>query len=311
MNQNQTNESELGAVIQNQQINLENPNPPKPEINTMEEMMKHYNYILFKDAINTVSFANPFDAIAQSTYCGIKDSKFSLTSILETDIGARDEEHFKVILPTPKGKELCFIIEEKSDTFQRFCVEKSRRKFELSFYYNKNIDPQLPPAYDYSKSFIKAIRIGGGFCTSRQEVRVIFPDTQQTIGRIVVNELETNVHDSNDNLKYIIKFHYPLTKVTDGCCCCEKTHYERIELDPSVNTFFKIYQNNQEVGEINGIPYKITFPLQASVEDKILLIIARIFITYVVDISDTMGKKCLDNFADNCPIGLCFKCCLK
>ena len=23
------------------------------------------------------------------------------------------------------------------------------------------------------------------------------------------------------------------------------------------------------------------------------------------------GKKCLDNFADNCPIGLCFKCCLK
>ena len=193
----------------------------------MEELIRYYNEILFGDAINTVSFENPFDAIAQSSYCGIKDTTFSLRGIGGMLYGVRAEKQFEVILPTSKGKEFCFIIKEKSDNFQRVCVRMPQRIFELSFHYNKNNDPQLPPIYDYSKAFMKAYRIGGGLFTSRHEVKVISPYTQQTLGRIIVKGLITNVYDNNDNLKYIIKFYYPLTKETTCCLCWAKTRYVR------------------------------------------------------------------------------------
>ena len=310
MNQNQTNESEIGKVNQNQKIQLDESSQKKFGNFTMEELIRYYNDVLFGNAINAVSFENPFDAIAQSTYCGIKDSIFSVKLTGEVLIGIRQKESFEVILGTQNGKEISFFIKEKSDKFERFCVEKPKRKFELSFYYNKNKDPKLSPVYDYSKSFINVIRIEGGFCSSRQEVSVISPYTQQTIGRIVVHELVTNVYDSNDNLKYIIKFYYPLTKETCCCLCCAKTRYVRREQEPYASFDFKIYQNNQEVGEIRGIPYKIIFPLQASVEDKILIIVARIFITYIVDPFGSTGPKCIGCILENCPCGLCFKCCL-
>ena len=51
---------------------------------------------------------------------------------------------------------------------------------------------------------MNANRVGGGFCSERQEVRFIFPDTQQTLGRIVVYGLDTHIYDNNKNLKYII-----------------------------------------------------------------------------------------------------------
>ena len=309
MNQKQANESELATPIQNQQFQLNNPHPSKTGGYTMEEMIRYYNEVLFGDAINTASFENPFDAIAQSSYCGIKDSTFSFKSAGGMITGVRQEEHFYIILPTSKGKEFCFIIKEKSDNFQRVCVEKPQRKFELSFHYNINTDPQLPPHYDYSKTFMNAYRIGGGFCTSRQEVRVISPDTQQTLGRIIVNGLETNVFDKNDILKYKIKFYYPLIKETICCLCCAKTRYVRIQNDPFVSFDFKIYENNQEVGEIKGIPYKIIFPLQATIEDKILIIVARIFITYIVDPFESFGKKCMDYLINDCPCCMCFRCC--
>ena len=305
MNQNQTNESEIGKVNQNQKIQLDESSQKKFGNFTMEELIRYYNDELFGNAINSVSFENPFDAIAQSTYCGIKDSTYSFKSTGEMITGIRKEESFNVILATQKGKEFSFIIKEKSDSFQRFCVEKLQRNFELNFHYNKNTDPQLAPAYDYSKSFMNALRIGGGFCSSRQEVSVISPDTQRTIGRILIHELVTNVYDNNDNLKYIIKFYYPLIKETCCCLCCAKTSYVRREGEPYESFDFKIYQNNQEVGEIRGIPYKIIFPLQASVEDKILIIVARIFITYIVDPFESEGKKCIINALENCPIVIC------
>ena len=310
MIQNQTNESEMANPIQNQQIQMNYSYPQKKGGYTMEDMIRYYNDVLFGNAINTASFENPFDAIAQSTYCGIKDSTFSFKGTGGMMIGVRQEEEFQIILPTPKGKEFSFIIKEHSDNFQRVCVEKPQRTFELSFHYNKNNEPNLPPIYDYSKSFMNAYRIGGGLCSSRQEVRVISPDTQQALGRIAVNNLVTHVYDNNDNLKYVIKFYYPLTKETTCCLCCAKTRYVRIEQDPFVSFDFKIYQNNQEVGEIKGIPYKIIFPLQAKIEDKILIIVARIFITYIVDPFESMGEKCLDYLVKNFPCGFCFRCCL-
>ena len=297
MNQNQANESEIGKVIQNQQTKMKIPFYPKLGF-TNEELIRYKNDVLFKDAINIVSYENPFDAIAQSTYCGIKDSTFSLKSLTGMLTKIRPQEHFEVILATPKGKEFSFIIKEKSDTFQRLCVEKPQRAFELSFHYNRNTDPKLPPAYDYSKSFMNGYRIDGGCCTSRQEVRVISPDTHQVIGKIVYNDSVTNIYDNNDNLKYKISFYLPLEKETICCLCCAKTRYV-IREQPEFCIFdFKIFQNNQEVGEIKGNPYKIIFPLQASVEDKILLIVARIFITYIVDPFDSLGKTCLDGCLD-------------
>ena len=182
-------------------------NIPYPLIpGDIQEKIRYCKELLFKDSINTTSFENPFDAIAQSSYFGIIDSTFSLKSAGGMLIGVRQEEKFNIILPTPKGRKFCFTIKEKSDNFQRVCVEKPQRKFELSFHKNINTEPQLPPKYDFSKSFMNAYRIGGGFCTNWQEVRVISPNTQQIIGRIIINDLITNVFDKNDNLKYIIYF---------------------------------------------------------------------------------------------------------
>lgn len=310
MIQNQTNESEIAKPIQNQQLQFNNLFPQKKGHVTIEEAIRYYNDVLFGDAINSVSFNNPFDAIAQSSYCGIKDSTFSLKGAGGMITGVRQEEQFEIILPTPKGKEFCFIIKEKSNSFQRVCVEKPQRTFELSFHYNRNIDPKLTPIYDYTKSFMNAYRIGGGFCSSRQEVRVVSPDNQQSIGKIVVEEQVTYIYDNKDNLKYVIQFYYPLRKETCCCLCCAKTRYVRIEQDPFESFDFKIYQNNQEVGEIKGIPYKIIFPLQATIEDKILIIVARIFITYIVDPFESMGEKCLNSIVENPPCVVCFRCCL-
>ena len=123
-------------------------------------------------------------------------------------------------------------------------------------------------------------------------------ENNKKIGSIVQN-YSNYIKDSFDNSKYSICPVMPEIKKEKCCCCCTVTNSDDHDKFTPIN--YKILQGEEQVGDI---AYKdITFPSNATPEDKLLLILGLIFISYTSDFSDNLCDMCLNLLREFCHEG--------
>ena len=127
---------------------------------------------------------------------------------------------------------------------------------------------------------------------------------------IITQSMLANIYDGKKRLLYRVKLTFEpeskscFQKFCESCCENEVKEEER-----DYNTFLIkrlvkkeeqiedviIKKDVQEiVGKMENYPLKITFPEDASPKDKILLIICRIFLLYMMNFSVTFRERCTD-----------------
>ena len=212
-------------------------------------------------------------------------------------------ELFEIYLGKGDNKKFSFMCSEISESFQRYCVSTSKRQFDMDMYYN--ISDEEP---EFTKTPVfKIHRIQGGCCSERGLLIVDYPDNKN-IG-IIVQAFLANIYDANYQLLYRVKLPFepePKSCFQTFCeCCCGCSKNETEEEKDYSNFLIKKLEEREEqvedimvkknvqvtVGKMENYPLKIIFPEDASPKEKILLIVCRIFLLYMMNFSKTLRSR--------------------
>jgi len=264
-----------------------------------------------------------FEKLFKSPSATIVGEEFSCKKLWDQLTGCNFKEIFHVDLePENENKNIHdFEFKEDSAFFQRVCLKKSNRSFFLNGYYNTSSKEE---SYDYSKPYLKIERLNGGLCAERAEFKVSKDGKNEPIGFIKEYPVElrelAGIYTGRNILKYQIKLYntrkersFCLNCCYICCCCgcCGKFCTDGFSKEEDNN--FQIQEKKQKIGEIN-YPCKIIFPKDATPDEKLLLIISRIFIVYTLDKSDSFAEKAGDKICDRISLFdicrcLCPCCC--
>ncbi len=281
MNQIQYQQTQANNLIQNQNQNQTSLYPIHPMANNGNDLLKYNNQ-------NILNFKTLFEELSLSTHAQINES----SKFVQNCLGCQDNKTFKVFLTVNGVQRFSFICKENSEKCQRFCIKQAFKNCVIDIFYNY---PNSPPNLDFLVPYIVATRTNGGymcwFCNEKHGILNVFLfENNKKIGSIVQNEIYSNyIKDSFDNSKYSICPVMPEIK-KEKCCCCTVTNSD--EHDNFKPIKYKILQGEEQVGDI---AYKdITFPSNATPEDKLLLILGLIFISYTSDFSDNLCDMCFN-----------------
>lgn len=229
---------------------------------------------------NFVYIQDPFTEIAQSYGAIIRQQP----SLLEAVTGCVTQNRFHVFLQTPYGTKYAFKCNERSETCARCCCSASARPLKIIMRHVLSFEEYDT---DLSKIFIN---IDKPFqcaccCLCRPFMEVSLTDNGQKLGHIrepcTCCDIETEVYDPRGQLRYQI--HGDCCQI--GLCCgsCVKKlsniHFEIIQNGSIVGSIKKLSAN---IGEFftKADSFQVTFPANATPEDKFLLIIASLMIDY-------------------------------
>ena len=181
------------------------------------------------------------------------------------------------------GIKYAFKCIERSGCCARVCCSNNCRTIEIDIRHVKsaNEDPDL------AKLFISAKKpcACSCCCFCRPHLDIKLADSQQYLGTIrepcTCCDIETEIYDKNKQLKY---------GVIGNCCqfglCCGSSAEKMAEIQ------FKIIQEGKVVGMMRKLTssfgefftkadsYKISFPSDATPEDKMLLICSGLLVDY-------------------------------
>ena len=216
-----------------------------------------------------------------------------------------DGELFEIYLGKGDDKKYSFMCSEISESFQRYCVATSKRQFDMDMYYN--ISDEEP---EYTKTpVLKIHRIEGGCCSDRGILIVDYPNNNKHIG-IILQAFLANIYDANNQLLYRVKLPFEPERKTffqafcECCCGCGKKETVEEEKDYSNFLIKKLVVKEEQVedimvkknvqvtvGKMESYPLRIIFPEDASPKEKILLIVCRIFLLYMMNFSVTLRER--------------------
>lgn len=203
---------------------------------------------------------------------------------LEALTGCETQNRYHVFLQTPMGLKYAFKCSERSSCCARCCCAGDCRSLEMIIRHVISLD-QLQG--DLAKVFIhcdKPCKIGC-CCMCRPVMDVRLADSGVRLGTVrepfACCDLDSEVYDSVGNLKY---------EVEGDCCqiglCCGA------DIEKLASIEFLIKQNGRTVGMMRKLgasfgefftkadSYQITFPQNATPEEKMLLIIDGLMIDY-------------------------------
>lgn len=280
-------------VIQQTQNNQQPEN--QTQINTNETNMNQIE----KDMINELN---------QSEYATLHYSRNDLRRVFRCCYNCPPPQTFDIYLGKGGEERNTFRCTEVSTSFQRNCVGTSKREFDMDMLYNISDDE-----YEFTKEpILKIHRIEGGCCSDRGIMVIKYPDDQNFIGIILQANL-ANIYDSNNDLIYRIKLPFEIEGKTCcqkflGCCCSCCIKNEQVEEESKDYKRFlikKIFEKEEQVEDVvlkkkaqeivgemvHDYPLKIIFPVDATPKEKILLIVCRIFLLYMMNYSETLRDK--------------------
>ena len=299
-NQTPTAQPQLNNVqpanIQNQQTSIENN-----ETNA--------------NLVETEFLQSMIDELKESEYACIEYSRgTNQRKVFKSIYNFHSAETFDIYLGKGEDQKNSFKCFERSESFQRYCVGTSKRQFDLDMFYNtSNDDVELT-----KDPVIKIHRIEGGCCSDRGIFTVNYPNDNKRIG-IILQAVLANIYDANNELLYRVKLPFDpkpkscLQKFCESCCtkCCgfnenegEQRDYNSflikrlVEKEEQVEDVIVKKQVQEIVGKMENYPLKIIFPVDATPKEKILLIISRIFILYMMDFSETLREKWYETCKD-------------
>jgi len=203
---------------------------------------------------------------------------------LEALTGCETQNRYHVFLQSPMGLKYAFKCSERSTCCARCCCAGDCRPLEMIIRHVISLD-QLQG--DLAKVFIrcdKPCKIGC-CCMCRPVMDVRLADSGVRLGTVrepfACCDLDSEVYDSVGNLKY---------EVEGDCCqiglCCGA------DMEKLASIEFVIKENGRTVGMIRKLgasfgefftkadSYQITFPPNATPEEKMLLIIDGLMIDY-------------------------------
>ena len=227
---------------------------------------------------NFVYIQDPMTELAQCTGAIIRQE----VEMLEVVTGCETQNRYNVFLQSNMGLKYAFNCRERSGCCGRNCCSTDCRTINIDIRHvtSAGVDPDL------AKIFINAVKpctcVCCCFCRPVMDIQLA---TGQYLGKIrdpcTCCDLKTEVYDKSNNFKY---------EIVGDCCqvglCCGSAAEKITEIQ------FNILRNGQNVGIMRKLTssmgeffskadsYKITFPLDATPEDKMLLICAGLLIDY-------------------------------
>ena len=292
------------ANIQNQQANIENN-----ETNETND-----------DLVETEFLQSMINELKESEFACIEYSRgTNQRKVFKSVYNFHSAETFEIYLG--KGDNIedlknSFICTEISESFQRYCVGTSKRQFDMNMFYNTS-DEEV----EFTKEpVIKIHRIEGGCCSDRGILTVNYPNDNKRIG-IILQAVLANIYDAKNELLYRVKLPFDpkpkncLQRFCESCCdkCCgfdknenvgEERDYSNflikrlVEKEEQVEDIIVKKKVQEIVGKMENYPLKIIFPVDATPKEKILLIICRIFLLYMMDFSETLREKWYETCKD-------------
>lgn len=242
------------------------------------------------------NYNSPVDELNDSIEAEIEYQRgLNMKKVYKDIYNCHSPETFEIFVTSKKGgKRQIFKCIQRSSLFQRYCVGTAKRQFDMDIYYNtSNGMPQFGH-YPY----VKIQRINGGCCSGKAKIN-IFNKDNEFIGSIEETYIKncTIIRKKNNNVKYYIVI-LPFKKkkrycanLCSCCCCCSDDDISDDELEKVHDRLVIINEKEERVGQMKDYPFLIKFPQNADYNDKILLILSRIFILYVSDKADTLRGK--------------------
>ena len=228
------------------------------------------------------AFAYIEDPIAELAQCtgAILRQELEMYEIIS---GCETQNRYHVFLQSSMGIKYAFKCIERSGCCGRVCCCNDCRSIKVDIRHVKsaNEDPDLATLFISAK---KPCALNC-CCFCRPQLNISLAKNNSYLGKIrepcTCCNIETEVYDKNKSLKY---------RIIGSCCqyglCCGSSAEKIAEIQ------FKITKHGQTVGIMKKLTssmgeyfskadsYKISFPLDATPEDKILLICAGLLIDY-------------------------------
>ena len=282
------------ANIQNQQTSIEN-NETKDNL------------------VETEFLQSMIDELKEAEFACIEYSRgLNQRKVFKSVYNFHSAETFEIYLGKGDNNEdlkNSFICTETSECFQRYCVGTSKRQFDMNMFYNtSNEEPEFT-----KEPVLKMHRIEGGCCSDRGILTVNYPNDNKRIG-IILQAVLANIYDANNELLYRVKLPFDpkpkscFQKFCESCCskCCGFNENENEGEERDYNSFLikRLVEREEQVediivkkkvqeivGKMENYPLKIIFPVDATPKEKILLIVCRIFLLYMMNFSETLREK--------------------
>lgn len=242
--------------------------------------------ILFK-GVPMMIIADPLAELASATTALVAQEM----ELLEIITNCETPNRYHVFLQDAFGNsKYLFKCKEESSCFQRNCCPAGARGFQMNI---KHVISQISFNDDFSKPYL---RFDKPFkctccCLARPEMKGLFVQSKQVLGKVqepcTFCDPVINVFGKDGNIRY---------KITTSCCqcgyCCRNNICGKLS-----EITFRIYNGNQStegkgVGtitrEVKGVQniisdadsFRITFPVDAKPEEKLLIIGATLMIDY-------------------------------
>ena len=223
---------------------------------------------------------DPMKELAQCTGAIIRQE----IEMFEVVTGCETQNRYQVFIQSPMGLKYAFKCSERSGCCSRVCCSNQCRGLIMEI---RHIASAAEIDTDISKIFIRAEKpcACGCLCCCRPYMDIKLQENKQKIGKVrepfTCCDNDAEVYDENNNLKY---------RIVGDCCqigfCCGSTAEKLVEIE------FKIERNGEQVGMMKKMSsslgeffskadsYKISFPTDATPEEKMLLICAGLLIDY-------------------------------
>ena len=227
---------------------------------------------------NFVYFMDPLTELSQCSGAIIRQQ----VELLEAFTGCETQNRYHVFLLSPMGIKYAFKCSERSDACARCCCPASNRPLELIIRHIISSD-QLNS--DLAKIFIHVNKpcVCGCCCFCRPHMDVRLADNNALIGRVrepfTCCDIDTEIYDSAGNFKYLIKGDC----CQAGLCCCTKfssVKFDILQNNFSVGSMKKLAASNFGEFFTKADSYRIDFLVNATPEEKMLLIVAGLMIDY-------------------------------
>jgi hypothetical protein len=315
---NKPNQTSLPLQNQNNVHSGKMPiQPPLEQINqnAQTNILNNANYKETETDLNlnqTEYYQSIVNELKESEYAEIEYSRgLNMKKVFKSIYNFHDGEIFDIYLGKGEDKKNSFRCFEVSTSFQRYCVGTSKRQFDLDLYYN--ISDEEP--HFLNDPILKIHRIEGGCCSGRGIMTVNYANNNNLIG-IITQAFLANIYDSKKQLLYRVKLtfdpeHKSCLQRFFGCCFDSKKGIVQKEKDYKTFLIKKLVEREEQVegiiikkpvqvivGKMENYPLKIIFPIDASPKEKMLLIICRIFLLYMMNFSVTLREKWYETCQD-------------
>ena len=234
---------------------------------------------------------DPMKELAQSTGAIIRQE----IEMVEAYTGCETQNRYQVFIQSPMGLKYAFKCNERSGCCSRCCCANSCRGLEIVI---RHIASAAEIDTDISRIFIRAEKpcALGFLCCCRPHMDIKFEENKKYLGSVrepfACCDKDAEVYDANNNIRY---------KIVGDCCqiglCCGPSAEKMAEIE------FKIERNGEQIGMLKKTSanigeyftkadsYKISFPLDATPEEKMLLICAGLLIDYQYFEQDNTPEK--------------------